>query len=101
MAASMKSTTYYSSRMIRIMILAILPYGKVMVTEEFVEKQQLEGRKSEQHPYHPHPKLLSGQSAEGGAHQELVSTATIEHARIDHQPSQQAPSARNEPSRQQ
>ena len=31
-----------------------------------------------------------------GAHQESVSTATNEHARIDHQPSQQSSSARNE-----
>ena len=33
-----------------------------------------------------------------GAHQESVSTATNEHARIDHQPSQQSSSPRNEPS---
>ena len=54
------------------------------------------GKKSEQHPYHPHPKPSSVQSAEGGAHQESASLATNEHARIDHQPSQQASSARNE-----
>ena len=42
--------------------------------------------------------LSSAQSAVGGAHQESVSTATNEHARIDHQPSQQSSSARNEPS---
>ena len=34
----------------------------------------------------------------GGVHQESVSTATNKHARIDHQPSQQSSSARNEPS---
>ena len=33
-----------------------------------------------------------------GAHQESVSTATEEHAKFDHQPSQQSSSARNEPS---
>ena len=33
-----------------------------------------------------------------GCDQESVSTATNEHARIDHQPSQQSSSARNEPS---
>ena len=55
-------------------------------------------RKSEQHPYHPHPKPSSVQSALGGAHQELVSTATNEHARIEYKPSQQFLSTRNEPS---
>ena len=49
-------------------------------------------------PYHPHPKPSSAQSAVGGTHQESVSTATYEHAGIDHQPSQQFSSARNEPS---
>ena len=52
----------------------------------------------QQHPYHPHPKPSSVQSAAGGAHQESVSTDTNEHARIDHQPSQQSSSARNESS---
>ena len=33
----------------------------------------------EQHPYHPHPKPSSVQSAVGDAHQESVSTATSEH----------------------
>ena len=56
------------------------------------------GRKSEQHPYHSHPKPSSVQSAVGGAHQECDSTATNEHTKIDHQPSQQSPFARNEPS---
>ena len=62
------------------------------------QRKNAGGRKSEQHPYHPHPKPSSVQSAVGGAHQESVSTATKEHARIDHQPSQQSSSARNEPS---
>ena len=56
------------------------------------------GRKSEQHPYHPHPTPSSVQSAVECAHQELVSTATSERARIDHQPFQQSSSARKEPS---
>ena len=62
------------------------------------QKKKAGGRKSEQHLYHPHPKPTSVQSAVGGAHQESVPTATNEHARIDHQPSQQSSSARNEPS---
>ena len=62
------------------------------------QRKKAGDRKSEQHPYHPHPKPSSVQSAVGGAHQESVSTATNEHARIDHQPSQQSSSARNEPS---
>ena len=45
------------------------------------------GRKNKQHSYHPHPKPSPVQSAVGGAHQESVSTATSEHARIDRQPS--------------
>ena len=56
-------------------------------------KEKRRRQKSEQHPYHPQPKPLSVQSAVGCVHQELVSTATNEYARIDHQPSQ-----RNEPS---
>ena len=48
------------------------------------QRKNAGGRKSKQHPYHPHPKPSSVQSAVGGAHQELVSTATNEHARIDH-----------------
>ena len=56
------------------------------------------GRKSEHHPYHPHPKPSSVQSAVGVARQKSVSTATNECARIDHQSSQQSSSARNEPS---
>ena len=55
-------------------------------------------QKGERHPYHPHPKPSSVQSAVEGAHQESISTATNEHAKIYHQPSQQSPSARNEPS---
>ena len=62
------------------------------------QRKNAGGRKNEQHPYHPHPKPLSVQSAVGGAHQESVSTATNEHAKIDHQPSQQSLSAKNEPS---
>ena len=62
------------------------------------QRKNAGGRKSEQHPCHPHPKPSSVQSAVGGAHQESVSIATNEHARTDHQPSQQFSSARNEPS---
>ena len=62
------------------------------------QRKNAGGRKSEQHPYHPHLKPSSVQSAVRGVHQESVSTATNEHARIDHQPSQQSSSARNEPS---
>ena len=62
------------------------------------QRKNTEGRKKEQHSYHPHPKPLSVQSEVVGAHQELVSTATNEHARTDQQPSQQSSSARNEPS---
>ena len=54
------------------------------------QKKNAGGRKSEQHPYHPHPKPSSVQIAVGCALQESVSTATNEHARIDHQPSQQS-----------
>ena len=50
---------------------------------------------SEQHPYHPHPKPLSVQSVVGGVHQESVSTATNDHARMDHKPFLQSSSARN------
>ena len=46
------------------------------------QRKNAGGRKSEQHPYHPHPKPSSVQSAVGGAHQESVSTATNEHLRI-------------------
>ena len=60
------------------------------------QRKNAGGRKSQLHPYHPYPKASSLQSAVGGAHQESVSTATNEHARIDHQPSQQSSSARNE-----
>ena len=49
-------------------------------------KEKRRGRKSEQRPYRPQPKPSSAQSAVGCAHQELASTATNEHARID-QPS--------------
>ena len=40
------------------------------------------GRKSEQHPYHLHPKPSSAQSVVGDAHQESVSTATKGRAGI-------------------
>ena len=49
-------------------------------------------RKSEQHPNHPNPKPSSVQSAVGDAHQELVSTATNDYARIERQPSQDSSS---------
>ena len=62
------------------------------------QRKGAEGRKSEQHPYHPHPKPSSVQRALGCAHQESVSTATNENAKTDHQPSQKSSSARNEPS---
>ena len=62
------------------------------------QRKNIGSRKSEQHPYRPHSKTSSVQSEVGGAHQELVSTATNEHARTDQQPSQQSSSARNEPS---
>ena len=61
------------------------------------QRQNTVGRKSKQHPYHPHPKLSSVQSAVGCAHQKSDSTATNERAKIDHQLSQKSPSARNEP----
>ena len=60
------------------------------------EKEKRRVRKSEQHPYHPHPNPSSVQSAVEGAHQESISTATNEHAKIVHQRSQQFSSARNE-----
>ena len=62
------------------------------------QRKNAGGRMSKQHPYHPHPKPSSVQSVVGSAHQESVSTATKEHAKFDHQPSQQSSSARNEPS---
>ena len=62
------------------------------------QRRNAEGKKSEQHPYHPQPKPSSAQSAVGDAHQKSVSTPTIEHTKIDHQPSQQSSSARNDPS---
>ena len=62
------------------------------------QRKNAGGRKSEQHPYHPHSKFLSVQSAVRAAHQKLISTATNEHARIDYQPSQQLSSVRNKPS---
>ena len=61
------------------------------------QKEKRRRIKSEQHPYHPHPKPSAVQSVVWCAHQESVSTATNERARIDHQPSQQSSSARNEP----
>ena len=62
-----------------------------------LQRKNAGGRKSQQHPYHPHPKPSSVQSTVGGAHQESVSIATNEHERIDHQASQQFSSARNKP----
>ena len=61
------------------------------------QRKNAGGKKSE-HPIHPHPKPSSVRSAVGVVHQESVSTATNEHARIDNKPSQQFWSARNEPS---
>ena len=61
------------------------------------QKKNAGGRKSE-HPIHPHPKRSSVQSVVGDAHQESVSTAANDDARLDHQSSQQSSSARNEPS---
>ena len=49
------------------------------------QRKNAGGRQSEQHPYHPHPKRSSVQSAVGDGHRESVSTATNEHAKIDHQ----------------
>ena len=57
------------------------------------QRKNAEGRQSEQKLYHPHHKPSSVQSAVGGAHQESVSKATNEHARIDHQPSKQSSSS--------
>ena len=53
------------------------------------QRKNAGGRKSERHPYHPHPK----------PHQESECTVTNERTRIDHQPSpQKSSSARSEPS---
>ena len=46
------------------------------------------GRQSEQPPNYHHPKLFVIYSAVGSAHQELDATATNEHVRTYHQPSQ-------------
>ena len=62
------------------------------------QRKNSRGRKSKQQPYHPHPKPSFVQSAVGSVHQESVSASTNEYARINHQPSQQSSSARNEPS---
>ena len=61
------------------------------------KKYQYKFMGCEQHPNHPQPKSLSFQSAVGCGHQESVSTATNEHARIDCQPSPKSLSARNHP----
>ena len=63
-----------------------------------LQRKNAIGRQSKQHPYHPQPKSSSVQNAVGSAHQESVSTATNEHARICYQPSQKSLSGRNEPS---
>ena len=64
-----------------------------------LQRKNAGGRKGEQLPYHfdLHSKPLSVQSAVVCVHQESVSTATNEHARTDHQPSQKPSSARNQP----
>ena len=61
-------------------------------------KEKTQGAETASIPSPLHPKPSSVQSVEGDAHQESVSTATNEHARIDHQPSQQSSFANNEPS---
>ena len=48
--------------------------------------------------YYPQSKPSSVQSAVGCAHHESISTASIEHARTDYQPSQKCSSPRNQPS---
>ena len=55
-----------------------------------LQRKNAGGRKGEQLPYHfdLHSKPLSVQSAVVCVHQESVSTATNECARIDHHPSQ-------------
>ena len=62
-----------------------------------LQRKDAGGRKSEQHPYHPQPKSSFLQGAVECSHQESDSTATKEHARTDHQPSQKPSSARNQP----
>ena len=52
------------------------------------QRKDAGGRKSMQHPSHPQPKFSPVRSAVGSAHQESDSTATNEHARTDHEPSQ-------------
>ena len=49
------------------------------------------GRKSEQYPYHPHPKRSSVPSAVGGAHQELSLEPPTSVQNIDNQPSPKSP----------
>ena len=56
------------------------------------------GRKSRQQPYHPQSKPSSAESAVVCVHQEAVSTATNECARIDHQPLSKSLFVRNDPS---
>ena len=62
------------------------------------QRKNAGGGKSEQHPCHPQPKLSSVQSTEGCAHQESVSTAINDRARIDDQPSKNSWPVRNESS---
>ena len=57
----------------------------------------MKGRKSEERPNHPTPKPSSVRSVVGCTHEELDSTATNEHADIDHQLSPKSLSVKNEP----
>ena len=66
--------------------------------EEATAMVKCRRQKKQHNPYHPQPKPSSVQSTVGCAHQELDSTATSEHVRTDHQPSQKSPPARNQPS---
>ena len=42
-----------------------------------LQRRNAGGKKSEQHPYHPHPKPLCVKSVVGCAHQESVCTASL------------------------
>ena len=63
-----------------------------------LQRKDAGGRKSEQHPSHPHPKPSSVQGAVECVHQKSDSTATNECARLDHQSSPESSSAGNQPS---
>ena len=52
------------------------------------QRKDAGGRKSVQHPNYLQPKFSPVQKAVGCGHQEPDSTATNEHAKTDHQPSQ-------------